>query len=50
LKLTHFHAGRDRLEDKGIIALAHVFEEMGTLVEIHVPQNGIKDTGMTKLL
>ncbi len=37
LKLTHFHAGRDRLEDKGISALAQVFEDMGTLVEIHVP-------------
>lgn len=26
LKLTHFHAGRDRLENKGISALAKVFE------------------------
>lgn len=25
LKLTHFHAGRDRLENKGITALAQVF-------------------------
>lgn len=37
LKLTHFHAGRDRLENKGITALAKVFQEMGSLVEIHVP-------------
>jgi Ran GTPase-activating protein 1 len=47
LKLTHFHAGRDRLEDKGITALASVFKAMGSLEEIHVPQNGIKDEGMS---
>ena len=50
LKLTHFHAGRDRLENKGITALAEVFHDMGSLVEIHIPQNGIKDQGMTQLL
>lgn len=49
LKLTHFHAGRDRLEDKGITALAKVFEEMASLEELHVPQNGIKDAGMKEL-
>jgi len=48
-KLTHFHAGRDRLENVGIIALAKVFQEMGSLEEIHVPQNGIKDSGMKEL-
>ena len=37
LKLTHFHAGRDRLENKGITALAEVFHDMGSLLEIHVP-------------
>jgi Ran GTPase-activating protein 1 len=50
LKLTHFHAGRDRLENKGITALAKVFEQMGSLQEIHVPQNGIKDSGMKELI
>ncbi len=37
LKLTHFYAGRDRLECKGITALAAVFKHMGSLKEIHVP-------------
>ncbi len=50
LKLTHFYAGRDRLENKGITALAAVFQHMGSLQEVHVPQNGIKDQGMTALL
>jgi Ran GTPase-activating protein 1 len=50
LKLTHFHAGRDRLENKGITALAKVFEQMGSLQEVHVPQNGIKDSGMKELI
>jgi len=49
LKLTHFHAGRDRLENKGITALAKVFESQKSLHEICVPQNGIKDEGMTAL-
>ena len=50
LKLTHFHAGRDRLENKGISALANVFSQMGSLLEIDVPQNGIKDEGMKELI
>ena len=50
LKLLHFEAGRDRLESKGITALAKVFGKMGSLKVIHVPQNGIKDEGMTELL
>lgn len=50
LKLRAFHAGRDRLENKGISALAKVFEKMQTLREIEVPQNGIKDEGMANLL
>ena len=37
LKLTHFYAGRDRLENKGITALAEVFKEMGSLELVHVP-------------
>lgn len=50
LTLTTFHAGRDRLENKGIIALAGVFAKIKSLEEVHVPQNGIKDEGMSKLL
>lgn len=50
LKLREFYAGRDRLENKGITALAHVFSEMGSLQVVHVPQNGIKDAGMRELI
>jgi len=50
LKLTHFHAGRDRLENPGITALAEVIAAQGSLEEIHVPQNGIKDEGMVQLI
>lgn len=37
LRLVHFSAGRDRLENKGITALAAVFKEMGSLEVIEVP-------------
>jgi hypothetical protein len=37
LKLTSFSAGRDRLENKGITALAGVFKEMKSLEVIEVP-------------
>ena len=37
LKLVQFAAGRDRLENKGISALADVFKEMGSLEIIEVP-------------
>ena len=37
LQLQTFHAGRDRLENKGITALASVFAEMKSLQELHVP-------------
>ena len=50
LKLKHFEAGRDRLENKGITALANVFAQMNSLEVVHVPQNGIKDEGMSILL
>lgn len=49
LKLTKFHAGRDRLENPGIKALAQALQAQGSLQEIHVPQNGIKDEGMVEL-
>lgn len=50
LKLVHFAAGRDRLENKGITALAAVFKDMQSLEIIEVPQNGIKKDGMLALL
>jgi Ran GTPase-activating protein 1 len=51
LKLVHFSAGRDRLENKGITALSQVFKAMaGSLEFIEVPQNGIKKEGMIALL
>ena len=37
LKLKHFEAGRDRLENKGITALGRVFARMGSLEVVHVP-------------
>jgi Ran GTPase-activating protein 1 len=50
MKLVHFAAGRDRLENKGIAALAAVFTEMQSLEIIEVPQNGIKKDGMLALM
>ena len=50
LKLSHFSAGRDRLENKGISSLAEAFKQMGSLEVIEVPQNGIKKDGMLALL
>lgn len=50
LRLVQFSAGRDRLENKGITALAGVFKTMGSLEVIEVPQNGIKKDGMMALL
>ena len=51
LKLVHFSAGRDRLENKGITALSQVFKTFaGSLQTIEVPQNGIKKEGMIALL
>lgn len=37
LHLTHFAAGRDRLENKGITALSACFKEMKSLEIIEVP-------------
>lgn len=51
LRLVQFSAGRDRLENKGITALAQVFRDMaGSLEVVEVPQNGIKLEGMIQLL
>lgn len=50
IRLEEFSAGRDRLEDKGISALANAFQKMGSLHAVKVPQNGIKKEGMLALL
>ena len=49
LKLEVFSAGRDRLENPGIIELAQVFGVMQSLRKISVPQNGIRKEGMVAL-
>ena len=49
IKLEVFSAGRDRLENPGIIELAQVFGQMQSLRKISIPQNGIKKEGMVAL-
>uniref|UniRef100_A0A8C6SZ34 Ran GTPase-activating protein 1 n=1 Tax=Neogobius melanostomus TaxID=47308 RepID=A0A8C6SZ34_9GOBI len=49
LNLKVFVAGRNRLENDGAIALAQAFQLMGSLEEIHMPQNGINHPGVTAL-
>lgn len=49
LKLKVFIAGRNRLENEGASALAKAFKLMGSLEEVHLPQNGINYTGVTAL-
>ncbi|KPP73440.1 ran GTPase-activating protein 1-like [Scleropages formosus] len=49
LKLKVFIAGRNRLENDGATALAHAFKMMGSLEEVHMPQNGITHPGVTAL-
>lgn len=49
LTLKVFVAGRNRLENDGAIALAQAFQLMGSLEEIHMPQNGINHPGVTAL-
>ncbi|KAK7939403.1 hypothetical protein WMY93_002729 [Mugilogobius chulae] len=49
LSLKVFVAGRNRLENDGAIALAQAFQLMGSLEEIHMPQNGINHPGVTAL-
>ncbi|XP_038221416.1 ran GTPase-activating protein 1 [Zerene cesonia] len=48
-KLKIFIAGRNRLENDGATALAGVFQSMGTLEEIAMPQNGIYHAGISAL-
>ncbi|XP_071752991.2 ran GTPase-activating protein 1-like isoform X2 [Centroberyx gerrardi] len=49
LSLKVFIAGRNRLENDGATALAQAFQLMGSLEEVHMPQNGINHPGVTAL-
>ncbi|XP_067998638.1 ran GTPase-activating protein 1 [Melanerpes formicivorus] len=49
LALKVFVAGRNRLENDGATALAEAFGIIGTLEEVHMPQNGINHPGITAL-
>lgn len=49
LKLRVFIAGRNRLENEGARALAKAFQLMGSLEEVHMPQNGINSPGVMAL-
>ncbi|XP_061519919.1 ran GTPase-activating protein 1b isoform X2 [Phycodurus eques] len=49
LTLRVFVAGRNRLENEGASALAKAFQLMGSLEEVHMPQNGINHAGVTAL-
>ncbi|XP_075039099.1 ran GTPase-activating protein 1 [Mixophyes fleayi] len=49
LALKVFVAGRNRLENDGATALAEAFRLIGTLEEVHMPQNGINYPGIAAL-
>lgn len=49
LQLKVFIAGRNRLENDGAKALAQVFEKVGTLETVAMPQNGIYHVGISAL-
>uniref|UniRef100_A0A665UEN9 Ran GTPase-activating protein 1 n=1 Tax=Echeneis naucrates TaxID=173247 RepID=A0A665UEN9_ECHNA len=49
LKLRVFISGRNRLENEGASALAKAFQLMGSLEEVHMPQNGINHAGVIAL-
>ncbi|KAK9965525.1 hypothetical protein ABG768_004613 [Culter alburnus] len=49
LKLKVFIAGRNRLENNGATSLAKAFKLLGSLEEVHMPQNGINHPGITAL-
>ncbi|KAF7648751.1 hypothetical protein LDENG_00152320 [Lucifuga dentata] len=49
LRLKVFVAGRNRLENDGATALAQAFQLMGSLEEVHMPQNGITHPGVMAL-
>uniref|UniRef100_UPI00358EE50B ran GTPase-activating protein 1-like n=1 Tax=Myxine glutinosa TaxID=7769 RepID=UPI00358EE50B len=47
--LRVFVAGRNRLENDGATALAEALKAIGTLEEVHMPQNGINHAGIAAL-
>ncbi|KAM3592368.1 uncharacterized protein V6R79_017402 [Siganus canaliculatus] len=49
LRLRVFIAGRNRLENEGARALAKAFQLLGSLEEVHMPQNGINYSGIIAL-
>lgn len=49
LALKVFIAGRNRLENDGAKALAKIFEKLGSLEEVAMPQNGIYHPGISEL-
>ncbi|KAL1763874.1 ran GTPase-activating protein 1, partial [Sigmodon hispidus] len=49
LALKAFVAGRKRLENDGATALSETFGIIGTLEEVHMPQNGINHPGIMAL-
>lgn len=49
MELRVFAAGRNRLENQGAKALSAIFQEIQTLQEITIPQNGIYHQGMSAL-
>lgn len=49
LALKLFIAGRNRLENPGAKALSRAFKTIGTLEEIHMPQNGIQHEGIAAM-
>lgn len=49
LQLKTFIAGRNRLENDGAKALAAIFEKIGTLETVAMPQNGIYHPGISAL-
>lgn len=49
LQLEVFVVGRSRLEDRGATALAEVFGNLGSLLEVSMPQNGINQAGIGAL-
>ncbi|XP_069578330.1 ran GTPase-activating protein 1b [Brachyistius frenatus] len=48
-RLRVFVAGRNRLENEGARALAKAFQLIGSLEEVHMPQNGINYAGVMAL-
>ena len=49
LQLEVFVLGRSRLENKGASALAEVFGNLSSLLEVSMPQNGINQEGISAL-